>query len=281
MSRIDNELSARFDRATRPVDSPSLGKLERRRRKHQRRVRVAGIGLSIVVIAATVSVFVVARSGFGADPVASPPPPQFDLTAYGTYVFSDVGLKPYPPDPRTGRTDPHLLLVTWRAAWSSDQYPGVHDCHFSVQDGQGREMGTTRAQISTNSPVSEDPNQIEVKIDGDPEQAQTAQAWCDDARDDTPIAYDISNEHVIGNFKWRPDSDPGVSSASMSDGRSSCPTTPVRTGVRRNSSDPQARAWPAWCSRCQFPKGRWSSGCGRATSPIPSLSTRHRPFVPM
>ena len=212
MPRIDEELEARFDRATRSFTAPDAADLKSRRRSRELRVRMARIGLSLVVVAATVAVFVVARSGFGPDSGdPSPASPDFDPTAYGTYEFTEVALRRPEPDELAGDTDPRrIFIVEYRSAWSGDQFPGTHECRWSVLDREGQEIGAVDGNLTTLGPGETDLRGIDVMIDGHPSDASTAQASCDPARADTPVAYDISDESVIGTFRWREDSDPGV-----------------------------------------------------------------------
>jgi hypothetical protein len=212
MSRIDDELEVRFDSATRVFPAPDPADLKRRRRRLELRARAARIGLSVLVVALSLAAVVVARSSIGPDSSdTSPASPDFDPTAYGTYEFTDVSLRRPDPDELAEGVDPRkTFIVEYRSDWSGDQFPGAHACRWSILDREGREIGATDGELTTLGPGGSALRHIQVTIEGSPKDVATAQVACDPARSDTPIAYEISDEIVIGTFKWRDDSDPGV-----------------------------------------------------------------------
>jgi hypothetical protein len=207
MSRIDDDLEARFRAGMRAFASPDVASLDARRHTRTRRIAAMRTGLALAVVGATVGMFIGARSIFGSSEVA-PAAPSFDPRAYGTYVMTDVRLRRPDKDELIGESEPkRMFWVEYRAAWSGDEYPGVHNCRWSVLDASGREIGVTVGQLAT---MGSESRHVEVPIDGHPSDASAAQVSCDPARVDTPVAYDISAEEVVGTFKWRDDTDPGV-----------------------------------------------------------------------
>lgn len=212
MPQIDDGLEARFESGVRQFSPPDFGDLASRRRRRDLRDRSVRTGLALVVVVATAAVFVVARSSFGPDADApSPASPSFDPTAYATYDITDVGLRR--PEFSEGGVDGYpsgTFIVSFKASWSGDQYPGEHDCRWSVLNTSGEEIGASEGSVSVLGPEPSDERGIGVQVDGRPRKAATAEVTCDPARTDIPVAYDISDEPVTGTFKWRDDSDPGV-----------------------------------------------------------------------
>jgi hypothetical protein len=210
MPTIDDQLEARFRRDARPLRPPELAVVDARRRARERRIAAMRLGVALAVVGVTVAVFVIARSavrGQGAVPATR----SFDPTAFGTYVFSEVGLRQAEPGEVKGDVDPaKTFIVEYRAAWSDDGYPGVHECRWSVVDPAGDELGATSADLATERTPDGRTDGMQVTITGDPAEAADGRVACDPRRTDSPVAYDISGEEVVGGFTWRPDSRPGV-----------------------------------------------------------------------
>src|SRR3954447_13923733 len=92
MPGIDDQLEARFGRGIRPFPSPDASAVERRVRTYERRISLSRTGIALAVVAITVATFIVARSAARGPETVSVASP--DLTAFGTYVFTDMGVRP-------------------------------------------------------------------------------------------------------------------------------------------------------------------------------------------
>jgi hypothetical protein len=117
-----------------------------------------------------------------------------DPSTSTNYIFTDITVQAgYAPPGRP--TDPTKATVTYRYAWSGDAYPGDHQCSATVFDAAGAEIGRLPTQFISQLPQARGPQELGVPVNGVP---STASIVCDSERLDTPIAYSISDERVIG-----------------------------------------------------------------------------------
>lgn len=170
MDRADAE--ALFERVSRHAA----------RRRRLRRIRlVAGSTLSAAFLAGALSWALLALRGLDSEDAL----PVADGVA--NYVALDVEVRPA-VDPDTGELDPATAIVSYQLAWASGRYPGEHHCTAVVYDGQGAEVGRKRFQFASFQPVAR--SEIDMSVSGPPARGDLA---CDPKRDDTPVAYVISN----------------------------------------------------------------------------------------
>jgi Tol biopolymer transport system component len=116
----------------------------------------------------------------------SPPPPEeAEAADVATYVLSDFGVGPY-SDPHTGEVVEGVASVQWRVNWSSDRYPGDHECAVHVYDASGVVIGERDFQLTALTQGDLEPTKIPVSgsIVG-----ATADGSCRGERLDTPVAY--------------------------------------------------------------------------------------------
>ncbi len=92
MSKVDDELTRRLQRAERPVDGDSLFEGLARRRSHRERVRRVQAGLlAFAVLAATAGGFVALQRAFDGNGRTTGQTPVRPLSANGEVVFSQEG----------------------------------------------------------------------------------------------------------------------------------------------------------------------------------------------
>jgi hypothetical protein len=104
-------------------------------------------------------------------------------SATDTYVFDGVRVGP-------GTRDPNATAVSFGQAWSGTEYPGEHDCVFSVTDAAGAELARESVIMASHTPDGLGRNSVEFPdpIDGEPAGATIT---CSPDRLDTPVAFDI------------------------------------------------------------------------------------------
>jgi len=177
--------------------------LDRRRRRA--RIRAGAVAGAIAIAIVLVSVWALTANQNRRPPAQTPSPsvvtPSFDPLAYGTYLIGDVRIIRHirivgsasapPPTPR----DPHLVMVLWKSAWSTDQYPGVHGCRVSVVDGSGNEIGGVSLRYQNATPRAS--WRADVPIAGTVADAADADVMCDPKRVDPPVGFDVSGEPVV------------------------------------------------------------------------------------
>jgi hypothetical protein len=113
-------------------------------------------------------------------------------TGSGTYLLSGFEVGPH-VDPVTGEVVPGPADVTFTTRWSSDEYPGVHQCELRVLGAASSEIGSLSFEMSALSQGRFHAMAVPVtgSIDG-----ATATGSCDLERLDLPVAYVISNERL-------------------------------------------------------------------------------------
>lgn len=188
-SVVDNE-DALWDSITRRLEGTRPPRPEQLRHRLLVATVALIIGLTPVVL--------VARA-FLADDSSVAGRPAFDMAAYGTYRFRDVAVGPV-GDHFQGPTSKNTVEVTAVSEWTQEQYPGEHECRYTVYDAMGQEIGSELITFSTM--VSGGRQSFSLDVDH-PDRAATASVACDPERLDTPVAYDIANERVTGTFAWR------------------------------------------------------------------------------
>ncbi len=159
----------------------------------RRRIRGAGRRVSVVASAVAIAGVLVwtaaaliglsGRSTFGGNSEQSPNY-RFEVLKVSTYV-----------DPRTGNEDPARANVEYRLYWTTDVYPGVHNCTTDVFDQGGALIGRSTTEVMAG--MSGRVGDGWQRVDGTP---ATATIACDPRRLDVgaPYAYEISNVRVLG-----------------------------------------------------------------------------------
>jgi hypothetical protein len=166
------------------------------RRKQRRRLAASSVAVAAFVVA-----------GWFAWTAFRPGGQTIGSTGSGTYILVDPEVLPH-IDPGTDEVDPEIVDVAWTTRWSSDVFPGTHECSVHLFDATGSPIGSSSFQMTSLSEGHR--NEIPFPVTGSIEGA-TATALCSQQRLDTPVAYDISNVHVGDGFVvgyvvgWPPD----------------------------------------------------------------------------
>jgi hypothetical protein len=130
-------------------------------------------------------------------PATSTPAVSETSTALvANYRFSHVTVSAGYQRNVTSPLDPSKATVRYRYGWNGPEYPGDHECIVHVYDQSGEEIGSLSGQWSSLSP--EGPSkafEIGVPVQGVP---ATAGFTCSPHRDDSPVAYQISDVEVTG-----------------------------------------------------------------------------------
>jgi hypothetical protein len=114
-----------------------------------------------------------------------------------TYEFSDlVVVYPY-DDPRTQTTDTTAASVSYKANWSTSEYPGLVDCEFVLRDATGAVVGTHTFELSSASreqprAVSSDP----IPVSGPP---ASAEGHCEEGTYSSDSSYRFSSPTIGRN----------------------------------------------------------------------------------
>jgi len=157
-----------------------------RRRRRRTIVRVVGVAVSAVFILITLIWATAALSGLGHRTMVGSgngePTPN--------YRFEDVTVTGY-VDPRTGEVDPGKAAILGTIRWTSDAYPGVHECTFTAFGPDGSTVGREQGEVSALSERSR--TSMPISVSG---AAVSGEITCDPMRLDTPVAYEIRDAHV-------------------------------------------------------------------------------------
>jgi PASTA domain len=159
------------------------------RRKQRRRLAAGSVALGVFILA-----------GWFAWTAFRPGGATVGSTGSGTYVLSDFEVSAHFEGnlaPKPAEVDPRQADVTFVARWSSNEYPGVHSCTLQVFDPAGAQIGSV--SIEMDSMRKESPSSMPLPVTG-PIEGATAIGSCGPERLDTPIAYEISDVHLIDDL---------------------------------------------------------------------------------
>lgn len=106
----------------------------------------------------------------------------------GNYVFSDFEVAPSTA-PGSGDVVPGSAEVISTQRWSTDAFPGEHQCRLTVFDASGHQIGTS--DFGLMNLMSPNRGRMPVEVDGSIEGA-TATGSCDPTRLDAPLPYQTS-----------------------------------------------------------------------------------------
>ncbi len=148
----------------------------------------------LLVIVTALAVF--AAAGWFAWAALRPDGSTVGSTGSGTYILSDFFVSAQ-VDRATEEVDRTQVEVTFAMRWSSNDYPGAHSCVMRVVDPSGAEIGS--ASVEMDSLMQNNSSSMPLPVTGSTEGA-TATGSCGPERLDTPIAYDISDVHLMNDL---------------------------------------------------------------------------------
>jgi hypothetical protein len=148
----------------------------------------------LLVIVTALAVF--AAAGWFAWAALRPDRSTVGSTGSGTYILSDFVVSAQ-VDRATEEVDHTQVEVTFAMRWSSTEYPGAHSCVLRVFDPSGAEIGS--ASVELDSLMRNNSSSMPLPVTGLTEGA-TATGSCGPERLDTPIAYDISDVHLMSDL---------------------------------------------------------------------------------
>src|SRR6266571_6433110 len=139
------------------------------RRRRNRRVAAGALALCVAFLAFHVS-------GGSTRPAATSEP--------GNYRFEVLAVRPAPPD------KPNEAVVVSRLEWTTDTFPGIHRCTWSVYGADGSRVGQMTTQVLALEPGHQTPQEVEVTG-----AAASADVTCDPERLDVgdPYAYEFTD----------------------------------------------------------------------------------------
>ena len=155
-----------------------------RRRKRRRLAAVVGGLMSITFVAIVLTWALRELSPLGSRSIE--PASSDNAQDEANYIISDVRISDPPGGPAGS------VLVSYRIGWR-DVFPGPHECELTVFDAAGEVIG--RGSVDEHLLPQRNEGGVWVRIDGEPVRAEVR---CDPERLDTPVAYDIYQEKVIG-----------------------------------------------------------------------------------
>jgi len=121
-------------------------------------------------------------------------------TPSSTYVLSGFKVVPH-VDPRTEEVSTTEVDVMMDVRWSTDEFPGVHNCTLVVRDPAGNEIGSLPFELENLQPATRMTEATKmtgvgpVAVDG-PIEGASADGSCSTERLDTPVAYKISDVRI-------------------------------------------------------------------------------------
>lgn len=170
----------------RPASDEATVQHRARRRQRTRRVAAGVVAMAIVTVPGWL-----AWSAFGpapADYPATEAPPS-------TYVLDDFEVAPH-VDPLTGEVSATEVDVKFDSRWSTEEFPGVHDCTLHVRDTAGVEIGSLAFELEVDQQATRTHEGIgPIPVTG-PIGGASADGSCSTERLDTPIAYEISDVQI-------------------------------------------------------------------------------------
>jgi PASTA domain len=162
------------------------------RRKQKRRLAAGSVAVAAFVLA-----------GWFAWTAFQPGGTKVGSTGSGTYILSDFEVLPHikrdSVAPGPAEVDPTQADVSFAMRWSSNMYPGVHSCTLQVFDPAGAQIGSVSVEMdsSQKGSLSSMPVAVTGPIEGG---GASATGSCGPERLDTPIAYDISDVHLMDDL---------------------------------------------------------------------------------
>jgi hypothetical protein len=151
-----------------------LGRVARRRRN--RRVAAGALALCVAAAGITAALLAFHVSGGPSRPAAT--------AESGNYRFEVIAVRPAPPE------QSNEAVVVSRLEWTTDTFPGIHRCSWSVFGADGSPVGQLTTQVLALEPGHETPQEVEVTG-----AAASAEVSCDPDRLDVgdPYAYDFTD----------------------------------------------------------------------------------------
>lgn len=157
-----------------------------RRRRRRTIVRVVGVAVSAVFMLVALIWATVALSGLGHRTMVG----SGNEEPRPNYRFEKVTVTEY-VDPRTGEVDPGKAGILGTIRWTSDAYPGVHECTYTAYGPDGSVVGEETSEVDSLSEGGRHP--IPIAVTG---VAVSAKVSCDPVRLDTPAAYTIADARL-------------------------------------------------------------------------------------
>ncbi len=172
-----------LEREALTVEPPADG-LERllrrvRRRRRNRRVAAGAVALGVAALGFALALRAFVLPGATTAPAAT--------TEAGNYRFEVLGVAPAPPEL------PNQAVVTSRLDWTTDTFPGVHRCTWTVYGQDGSAMGQLTNDVLALESGHETTQDVPASVPVD-----SADVTCDPERLDigNPYEYAFSDLNV-------------------------------------------------------------------------------------
>lgn len=115
-----------------------------RKARRRRRGRIVGAGVTAAVLVGAMAWAATSLSGLHDRPAAPPP------VEPANYRFTDISVS------TAGAVDPNLplrwLVVAATPHWTTQEYPGWHDCTWTLTDAGGTTIADERASFASSTP---------------------------------------------------------------------------------------------------------------------------------